>query len=311
MRQGKKMRGTGSDEDEGSASGPGDEKVPLETILAFLAERPDLDGLLAEYPQLTVDDLQSSFARAGAKAKGARTVRRRKSAHQIDMVRTHGLPDPDRAMHKGNIFRAILGQFKPGRLLDLGAGKGNFSISASALGWKVTAVDARTMRWPDIDEETDPETAAHIRSITWVQADVREFPIERDEYDLICILGLLHHLQVPDQIDLLRRSGGTPLIIDTRIAPAILDREGPYEGMVIREHGQTREERDQVPTASWGNPVSFRHTEDSLLRLARDSGYALVLQARPPHRRDYTFYLCLPKPIPAHRRLGSLRPLGR
>jgi hypothetical protein len=66
--------------------------------------------------------------------------------------------------------------------------------------------------------------------------------------------------------------------------------------MIKREHGATREERDQVPTASWGNEYSFRHTEESLLRLVQDCGYSKMLHMRPPHRRDYTFYLCLPHP---------------
>jgi SAM-dependent methyltransferase len=227
--------------------------------------------------------------------EGARIVHRRKSANQTEMVRTHGLPEPDGTYHKGRVFRSILERLKPGKMLDLGAGKGNFSLSAAQMGWQVTAVDARTVRWPDAGTEEDPEIAELVRSIRWVQSDVREFPIKRREYDLICILGLLHHLQVPDQIALLRRCGGALLLIDTRVAPAIVDREGPYEGLVIREHGETPEEQDQVPTAAWGNPVSFRHTEESLVRLVRDCGFPQVFMMRPPHRRDYTFYLCLPR----------------
>jgi SAM-dependent methyltransferase len=231
------------------------------------------------------------MADAGTEAK---MVRRRKSANQTEIARTHGLPEPDGSLHKGNIFRALLTPLRPGRLLDLGAGKGNFSLTATELGWQVTAVDARTVRWPDADAESDPETAARIRGIRWVQADVREFPIAQEEYDLICVLGLLHHLEVPDQIALLQRCAGTLLLLDTRIAPAIVDRVDDYEGMVVREHGETRDERDAVPTAAWGNALSFRHTEESLLRLVRGCGYAQVMPMRPPHRRDYTFYLCLP-----------------
>jgi SAM-dependent methyltransferase len=179
-------------------------------------------------------------------------------------------------------------------MLDLGAGKGNFSIAAARLGWKVTAVDARTVRWPDTEAEMDPDLRALIRTIQWVQADVRAYPIAQERYDLICILGLLHHLEVSDQVSLLKRCSAVPTLLDTRIAKAVIDVEGPYEGMLIREHGETREERDAVPQASWGNPLSFQHTEESLLRLVLDCGYIKMLQMRPPHRRDYTFYLCLP-----------------
>jgi 2-polyprenyl-3-methyl-5-hydroxy-6-metoxy-1,4-benzoquinol methylase len=273
--------------------------VPAETILAYLANNPDLGGLREAFPQLTTDDLRACFARAQALVHETptavvKTQRVRKGATQTVVARTHGLPPPDTSINKVNIFKTLLAPLKPGRMLDLGAGKGNFSLVAAQLGWAVTAVDARTVRWPDLEAESNPELAALIRAIRWVQADVREFPIGQGEYDLICILGLLHHLEVADQVALLKRCSATLTILDTRIAKTIVDREESYEGMLIREHGQTREERDAVPQASWGNPLSFQHTEESSLRLVLDCGYIKMLQMRPPHRRDYTFYLCLP-----------------
>jgi SAM-dependent methyltransferase len=277
-------------------------RITPEAIFAFLSRTPNLEALRAAYPKLSDDDLRRVFADArAAAAPQAPTIRYRKGVSQTTFSRTHGLPEPDPTIHKGFVFKMLLGLFKPGRLLDLGAGKGNFSIAAAQLGWKVTAVDARTVRWPNPERVPDPALADLIRQIDWVHADVREFAIEPGAYDLICILGLLHHLEVDDQIALLRRCAPTPLLIDTRIAKSNLDQAGPYEGMLIREHGATREERDQVPTASWGNAHSFQHTEESLLRLVRDAGYAKMLQMRPPHRTDYTFYLCLPAPDAAKR----------
>lgn len=228
-------------------------------------------------------------------AEGGRVVRRAKGVNQQEVVKTHGLPAPDGSLNKGRIFEAILAPLAPGKLLDLGAGKGNFSMSAASFGWEVTAVDVRTVRWPEADSESRPEAAALLESIRFVQSDIREFTIERNEYDLICILGLLHHLEVPDQVALIRKCAGTPLLIDTRIASAEIDSFGDYRGMLIKEHGETREERDEVATASWGNETSFRHTEESLTRLLRDCGYPVVFQARPPHRREYTFYFALPR----------------
>lgn len=239
----------------------------------------------------TAGDVDASSQPAG----GGRVVRRAKGVNQQEVVKTHGLPAPDGSLNKGRIFEAILAPLAPGKLLDLGAGKGNFSMSAASLGWEVTAVDVRTVRWPEVDPETAPEIAALLESITFVQSDIREFSIGRNEYDLICILGLLHHLEVPDQVALVRKCTGTPLLIDTRIASAEIDAVGDYRGMLIKEHGETREERDQVATASWGNETSFRHTEESLTRLLRDCGYPIVFQARPPHRREYTFYFALPR----------------
>jgi SAM-dependent methyltransferase len=265
-----------------------------EAVFAYLSKDPDIAGLMNEYPQLTEDDLRAFFTEAQSLLQGAPTITFKKGANRTVFTRTHGLPAPDPSIHKGNIFRALVGLLKPGKMLDLGAGKGNFSLSAAELGWKVTAVDARTVRWPDADAEPDPARADLIRTIRWVQADVRDFPIEEGEYDLVCVLGLLHHLEVSDQVALMKRCSTTPTLLDTRIAKALVDVEGPYEGMLIREHGETREERDAVPQASWGNPVSFQHTEESLLRLVLDCGYIKMMQMRPPHRADYTFYFCLP-----------------
>ncbi len=268
-------------------------QVSADKILAFLADNPDLGAVRAAFPNVTDDDLKTAFATAATLAGQAGTTRFKKGVTRTVVTRTHGLPDPDPSIHKGNIFRSLVGLLKPGKMLDLGAGKGNFSLSAAELGWQVAAVDARTVRWPE-EATADPETAALIRAITWVQSDVREFPIETGDYDLICILGLLHHLEVPDQVALLKRCAGTPTLLDTRIAKSNVDRIDDYEGMIIREHGDTREERDSVPQASWGNPTSFQHTEESLLRLVMDCGYTKMLQMRPPHRQDYTFYLLLP-----------------
>jgi SAM-dependent methyltransferase len=269
-------------------------EVRAEAIFAYLAENPDVAELMREYPQLTADDLRAYFAEARLLVQEATTITFKKGANRTVFARTHGLPEPDTSVNKGNIFRNLVALLKPGKMLDLGAGKGNFSLSAAQLGWTVTAVDARSVRWPNADMEPAPAIANLIRTIRWVQADVREFPIEEGEYDLICVLGLLHHLEVSDQVSLLRRCSTMPTLLDTRVAKALVDVDGPYEGMLVREHGDSREERDAVPQASWGNPLSFQHTEESLLRLVLDCGYIKMMQMRPPHRPDYTFYLCLP-----------------
>ncbi len=244
-------------------------------------QRTDADTLSDEAPAQSIET--------------GRVVGRAKGVNQQEIVKTHGLPEPDGTLKKAIIFESILAPLRPGKLLDLGAGKGNFSLSAASLGWQVTAVDVRTVRWPEVDASSHSDMAALMNSITFVQSDVREFSIGRNEYDLICILGLLHHLEVPDQVDLIRKCASTPLLIDTRIASAEIDSFGDYRGMLIREHGETRAERDEVATASWGNETSFRHTEESLTQLLRDCGYPLVFQARPPHRREYTFYFALPR----------------
>jgi 2-polyprenyl-3-methyl-5-hydroxy-6-metoxy-1,4-benzoquinol methylase len=209
---------------------------------------------------------------------------------------THALPEPDESISRLRVFLSLISPLKPGKMLDLGTGPGTFSLAAARLGWAVTAVDVRTVRTPDPEATKDPDHARLIRSVKWVQADVREFPIRDGDYDLICIFGLMHHLELEDQIKLLKRCSGTRTLLTARVAPEILDREGAYEGMYRHERGETREERDQIPQASWGNEVDFWHTEESLLRLMRDCGYSKTLIMRPPHRPNYTFYFCLPPP---------------
>lgn len=206
-----------------------------------------------------------------------------------------GLPEPDESVSRRQIFRSLVSPLKPGKMLDLGAGPGHYSIDATQLGWEVTAVDARTMRTPDAEAEKNPKRAELIRRVNWVQADIREFPIN-GEYDLICVFGILHHLEVNDQVKILSRCSDTLTLMNVRIAPEITAAEGPYEGRYHNEPGETREERDQLPAISWGNEVSFLHTEGSLLGLIRDCGYSKVMPMRPPHSPNYTFYLCLPSP---------------
>lgn len=207
---------------------------------------------------------------------------------------THALPEPDESISRRRIFRSLISPLKPGKMLDLGAGPGHYSLDAAKLGWEVTAVDARTARTPDPEAEENPGCAELIRSVRWIEADVREFPIRSDEYDLICIFGLLHHLEVNDHVKILERCSDTLTLLNVRIAPELTATEGPYEGMYHNEPGETREERDQIFAAAWGNDLSFLHTEESLIRLVQDCGYSKVMPMRPPHTLNYTFYLCLP-----------------
>ena len=37
-------------------------RIPVELVLAHLAENPDLDDLLAAYPRLTIDDVRACLA---------------------------------------------------------------------------------------------------------------------------------------------------------------------------------------------------------------------------------------------------------
>ncbi len=207
------------------------------------------------------------------------------------------LPEFNESISNFQIFHTLLSPLTPGKMLDLGTGAGTFSLMAARLGWEVTAVDARTVRMPNPDKEKNSDRVELTRSIRWVQSDVRDFPILKGDYDLICIFGILHHLELGAQIELLRRCSHTLTILTVRVVAGAVTTEGRYDGINYREPGETREERSRVPSASWGNEFSFYHTEDSLLRLLQDSGYTHTMVVRPAFERNYTFYVGLPAPL--------------
>lgn len=180
-------------------------------------------------------------------------------------------PDPDATgAQRLRIFRSILAALPAGRLADLGTGHGKFALAAAELGWRVTGVDARTARMP------------RHEGVAWVEADVRELDLAG--YDCIAILGLLYHLEVDDQLDLLRRAAGTLTIVDTHVALQATHRERGYEG-------RTFGEQLDAPTASWGNRSSFWPVEPSLVAQFHDAGFECVFKHVPEYRPDRTFWV--------------------
>jgi hypothetical protein len=179
-------------------------------------------------------------------------------------------------------FDTMLSWFEPGRLVDLGAGHGQFSLRAVDAGWTVTAVDARTVRFPD-----DPR-------VTWVHQDVRETDLT--SYDMVVNLGLLYHLTLEDQISLLDRSAGRPMILDTHVGVAgekgyrltgVVDVDG-HEGRLYSEEGIQHD-----PRSSWGNLASFWPTPATLQRMLAERGWDVY--TAPYYLSSRTFFLCVPR----------------
>lgn len=180
------------------------------------------------------------------------------------------------------LFDGLLGQFSPGKVIDLGAGHGLFSSRAADAGWDVTAVDARTERFPSDSR------------ITWVEQDVREADLTG--YDLIFCFGLFYHLTLDDQLALLAKASGTPLIIDTHLATAepTHSLSGPvtvkgYRGRYYSEKGWQRR-----ATASWSNDRSFWPRPRAFYRMLAEHGYRAVYAGSPWVTTDRTFFLCIP-----------------
>lgn len=182
-------------------------------------------------------------------------------------------------MTRSRTFGVLLDLLPVGTCVDLGTGHGGFARVAAERGWTVTAVDARVDRMP---EDT---------GITWVESDIRN--VDLLPFDVIVCLGLFYHLTLEDQLDLLARSQGRPLILDTHVDNGEARHElsarqpvGSFEGRFYNEPGKT--------TSSWGNDKSFWPTLDSLHRMLAGAGYGPVLVVEPWYLPDRTFFLAMP-----------------
>ncbi len=189
----------------------------------------------------------------------------------------------DAGARRGQIFVHILEELlevREGRLLDLGCGPCLFAQRAQACGFQVTAVDARSNRVP-------PRVA--LGSITFIREDVREF--ETPGFDVICLLGLLYHLTLDDQLALLRKCRGSIVIIDTQFCE---ERRAPIDASsrqtaFVQEQGYRGvhfPEGNSV-MAGWGNESSFWHTERSLLKMVDACGFEKVMRVVPQYSSKY------------------------
>jgi hypothetical protein len=197
------------------------------------------------------------------------------------MVTKQGGVDAETGALRKKWFRQMLGVFTPGRMVDLGAGHGAFSVIAADAGWQVTAVDARGDRYPDDGR------------IEWVVEDVRKTSIQG--YDVVSCLGLFYHLTIDDQIGLLERCAGLPMILDTHVAN---DRRSPFtlsDEVVLRGYrGKLFKEELEASTASWENEHSFWPRPREMYRMFDDHGYDMMA-AVPWYMPTRTFWLCLPR----------------
>jgi hypothetical protein len=208
--------------------------------------------------------------------------------------------DPAGALRMAE-FVTALSRFPVGHLVDLGAGHGIFSRLAADLGWRVTAVDARDVRFPD-DER-----------VRWVTADVREFD-EYDDVTVVACLGLWYHLTLADQLTLIAKIAPRPVILDTHVAREDLAdhpvhrtklsgfvSEGDYTGRLYSESGKASQ-----ATASWGNTQSFWPTAAGLERQLTQAGYDLLDRLVPAVAADREYLVAQTMADDARARLDEL-----
>lgn len=179
---------------------------------------------------------------------------------------------------RGPIFEQLLGDGKGRSLLDLGAGPCLFSKRGVKRGWKVTAVDARTERLPD-----------DLEGITFIEGDIREF--DPTGFDTVAILGLLYHLRLNEQLELLQRCNKSRVILETQVhTPGYVPPAAEPWGHEIVEldglQGVVFPEGDN-PMASIGNPTSFWVTHESMLELVARAGFGSCQVVEPVYHSKY------------------------
>lgn len=167
-----------------------------------------------------------------------------------------------------DIFRSLLKSMPVAPLVDLGAGHCKFASIADSLGFPTLAIDGRSDRVPK-------GIAFEFREQDVRKADLRPFSI-------VCILGLLYHLTLDDQITLLKRCAGKTVIVDTHTANFTEVRQSGYAGRLWEELDSER--------SSIGNRFSFWHTEPSLRKLFLDCGFG-AQKIEPEHSPGRAFWL--------------------
>jgi SAM-dependent methyltransferase len=179
--------------------------------------------------------------------------------------------------------------FETLRILDLGCGEGVYAIEAALRGAEVLALDARTQRMA-----LGAACAARhgLRGVRFVQEDARRVTrATHGTFDVVYLLGLLYHLDVPDLFSVLEHVSDVctrMLVVDTLISPegeeATAWRDRTYHGRRHREHedGDSDERRRGRVLRSIDNTWSFRLTQRSLAGLLHDVGFTSVLECHAP-----------------------------
>jgi len=174
-------------------------------------------------------------------------------------------------------------------ILDLGCAEGVHSIEAGLQGANVLGIDGRKerMEWGQsiVDE-------LNLTKVKFLQQDVRKLSRKtHGDFDIIYLLGLLYHLDVPSLFEVLSNVYDMCrdfVIIDTQFSfESYLEvsyKGVTYHGKKSRRHGDN--DSSQVIQArlagSLDNIFCFIPTKDSLLRLLYNIGFTTAFQCFMP-----------------------------
>lgn len=158
------------------------------------------------------------------------------------------------------------------KVIDLGCGHCLFLRAAMRAGCIGKGIDARLDRVPE-----DMKLFVH-------KEDVRNVVLT--DYDLILCLGIFYHMTLKDQLTLIEKFEGKPVILDTHYCSneTRVTVDG-YTGCFFQE--------GTALTSSFGNPESFWPTEPELIRMVGKRHD--VLKWLPEHHPGRSFYLLMPR----------------
>lgn len=183
-----------------------------------------------------------------------------------------------------NHITSILSKCQGHTLLDVATGTGMYAVVARDAGFQVTAFDVRQDRVP----WSEP-------NINWKLSTLQEF--EYSGYDIILLCGILYHLTLSDQFDLLSKLKAPFIILNThfkidgpqkwdlgtQFQSGNLSGVNYYEGQLAKLSGSLK--------SAWNNEYSFWHTIPSLEWLFGVFGYKMTI-INPWISEDRAFFLC-------------------
>ena len=84
----------------------------------------------------------------------------------------------------------------PGKVLEVGSGRGTLSMYFSQNGWDTTILDLV----PDILDHAKRQFADHSLDVNAIVADCLEMPVPDGTYDVVFSVGLLEHFSQPELV---------------------------------------------------------------------------------------------------------------
>ena len=124
-------------------------------------------------------------------------------------------PQDRRAVETRERLRRLLSLTGGERALEVGTGAGATAIALAPLVRSVTGVDV-------VSQLLVEGRAQAPANVEFVEADATALPFEQGSFDLVCAVGMLHHVARPElvlaEMSRVLRPGGTMLVVD-ELAP--------------------------------------------------------------------------------------------